>query len=169
MPEIILNIPCETYLAQWYVNDAGGSSPVKLRKNSPEQHLLRCLLASKSSAGPATAVKDPADSSLQVIIPYFKGMPPEIYNHISKKGEKVFIDTLRKRFDLQIFNDLAPVLHAVERRDELISAWMEAHGIEHLEKNWFAVEKRLKRMLDRLNTKNRVKNYRIRKNSEKLL
>lgn len=169
MPEITLNIPCETYLAQWYVNESGGSSPVKLRKNSPEQHLLRCLLASKSSAGSGKPGMADKASSLCIIIPYFKGMPPEIYNYISPNAEKVFIDTLRKRFDLQLFNDLAPVLHAVDRRDELISAWMEAHGIEPLEKNWFAVEKRLKRMLDRLNTKNRVKNYRSRKKTEKLL
>ena len=94
-------------------------------------------------------------------------MPPEIYNRLSERGQKVFIDTLRKRFDLQLFQDLAPVLNAVERRDELIWAWMEAHGIEPEEKNWFAVEKRLKRMIDRLNTKIRVRNYRALKKSQK--
>ena len=169
MSEITVKIPCENYLAQWYVCDSGGVSPVKVRKNSPEQHLLRCILASKSKAQTVDTDIDRTDSALEIIIPYFKGMPPEIYNYLSPRAKKVFVDTLRKRFDLQLFNDLSPVLNAVERRDELIWAWMEAHGIEHTETNYFAVEKRLKRMIDRLNTKIRVKNYRSKKLSKKIM
>lgn len=167
MPQITLSIPCDQYLAQWYIHDTGGASPVKLRKNSPEQHLLRCILSSKNTAPQPDLKNQSHASSLEIIIPYFKGMPPEIYNRLSERGQKVFIDTLRKRFDLQLFQDLAPVLNAVERRDELIWAWMEAHGIEPEERNWFAVEKRLKRMIDRLNTKIRVRNYRALKKSQK--
>lgn len=186
MPEITLKIPCEAYLAQWYINDSGGATPVKLRKNSPEQHLLRCLLVSKNSAAvmpqpdqrscgmdgqassPGGCGEEPEDPEvLEIIIPYFKGMSPEIYNHISPRAERIFTDTLRKRFDLRIFEDLAPVINAVDRRDELIWAWMEANGIEETETNWAAVEKRLRRMLDRLKTKIRVREWRKKRITEK--
>ena len=183
MPEITLKIPCEAYLAQWYVNESGGTSPVKLKKNSPEQHLLRCLLVSKNSVsvtppdntpeeGTATAGAGSADGAqhpciLEIIIPYFKGMPPEVYNHIRARGEKVFTDTLRKRFDLQLFEDVAPLLPAVDRKDELLWAWMEAHGIEATETNWAAVEKRLRRLIERMRTKVRVREFRKKRSEQK--
>lgn len=178
MPEITLSIPCEAYLSQWFLNDSGGSSPIRLRKFSPEHHLLRVLLVNKNlsdlsremSARPGSIVGQTQcahNPEIEIIIPSFKGMPPEIYNHITPRGEKLFTDILRKRFDLELFQDMIPVLQYAPRRDELIWAWMESHNIELTETNYLAIDKRLQRMLNRLRTRQRVADYRRRKKSQK--
>ncbi|MBD5273404.1 MAG: hypothetical protein HDS36_00855 [Bacteroides sp.] len=173
MPEITLSIPCEAYLSQWFLNDSGGAQPIRLRKFSPEHHLLRVLLVNKNlsnlSRNPAIVGQTECahNPKLEIIIPSFKGMPPEIYNHITPRGEKVFTDLLRKRFDLELFQDMIPVLQYAPRRDELIWAWMESHNIEPTETNYLAIDKRLQRMLNRLRTRQRVADYRRRKRSQK--
>ncbi|MDE6717871.1 MAG: hypothetical protein K2J70_06735 [Muribaculaceae bacterium] len=161
MPEITLSIPCEPYLAQWFRHDSGTEEIIELRKNSPESALLRVLLANKNSIPYIPPI--PKGDELKIRIPHFKGMPPEYFNRISPRGEKAFIDLIRQRFDLRLFSDLSPILHAAHRRDELIYAWMEANGIEDSETNWCAVDKRLRRMIDRLQTKIRVRKYRAAK------
>ena len=180
--QLTLTIPCETYLAQWFIHDSGGQDPVKLRKNSPEMHLLRVLLASKSSRiadqkrQPASAMSAEQErqpglpagpAGLRIIIPHFRGMPPDTYNYISPRAERIFTDLLRRRFDLRIFTDLVPVCEHVHRRDELILEWMELNGIEPEERHWFAVDKRLSRILDRMKATERVRRYRARKRSQK--
>lgn len=158
MPVITLKIGCEEYISQWYINEMGGASPVKIKKNSPEQHILRCMLINKAEADLSIA----PEFYIEIVIPEFKGMPSQYFNALSTRGQKAFIEILKKRFDLQLFSDLAEIIN-VGRKDETIWAWMDAHGIELTEKNWFAVSKRLKRMIDRINSNNRVKNFRSRK------
>ena len=94
-------------------------------------------------------------------------MPPDTYNYISPRAERIFTDLRRRRFDLRIFTDLVPVCEHVHRRDELILEWMELNGIEPEERHWFAVDKRLSRLLDRMKATERVRRSRARKRSQK--
>lgn len=157
MSDFTLSFQCEEYLRQWCIDDAGGCSPIRLRKNSPESNCLQFCLRPKSKAEPEPEIEG---TPLVVYIPSFRLRNPEVYNHITNVGRKAFISILRKRFDDQLWSDLHAIHNFGIRKDELIYAWMEAHGIEISEKNFCAVAKRLQRIRERVLTNQRVRNYR---------
>lgn len=164
MSEFTLSFQCEDYLRQWCINDAGGSSPVRLRKNSPESNLLRFCLRPKSKAEPEPEI---IGTPLIVYIPTFRHMNPEVYNNISSAGKKAFMKILKKRFDLQLWDDLNPIYSFGINKEDLIYAWMEAHGIEPTEKNFNSVAKRLQRIRERIQTNARVRKYRMERKKNK--
>ena len=157
MSEITLSFQCEDYLRQWFINDAGGSHPVRLRKNSPESSCLQFCLQPKSKAGKQPEIEG---TPLIVYIPEFRYKNPDDYNYISNTGRIAFIKILKQRFDLELWNDLHQFANFGIRKDELIYAWMESHEIEPTEKNFNAIAKRLQRMRERSLSRIRVRNFR---------
>lgn len=162
MSDITLSFQCEDYLRQWFINQNGGTSPVRLKKNTPESNCLQFALRSKSESDPVPEIKG---EPLVVFIPSFRFKNPKDFNHITATGRRCFISILRMRFDEQIWYDMHSVYDFGIRKDEMIYAWMESHGIDLTEKNYNAVAKRLQRLRERTLTKVRVRNFR--KNSKK--
>lgn len=157
MSDFTLSFQCEDYLRQWCIDDAGGSSPVRLRKNSPESNCLQFCLRPKSKAEPEPEI---IGIPLVIYIPTFRLKNPEVYNHITNVGRKAFISILKKRFDVQLWSDLHAIQNFGIPKEDLIYAWMDSHGIEPTEKNFCAVAKRLQRIRERVLNAERVRNYR---------
>lgn len=157
MPDITLSFSCDEYLRQWFIAENGGEIPVKLRKGSPESHLLEFCLRPKTKCSDQPT---PQDSDLKILIPSFRFKNPETWNAITETGRKAFIELLRRRFDLQLWQDIHTIDSLGLRTDELIYSWMESHGIEPTERNFNAIAKRLQRMRRRLQTRCRVKRFR---------
>lgn len=135
-------IEIDDYLRDWYVHENGGEIPVKPRRGSVESKVLESFLTPQPRG--VTPQCDTA-GMLAVQIPQFRVKPPETYNHLTRRGCKAFVDSIRNRFDAQLYNDLHTFGRITRRQDELIFAWMEANGIACTEKNWCAVAKRYQR------------------------
>ncbi len=157
MSDVTLSFKCDEYLRQWFINESGGEIPVRLRKGSPESHLLEFSLVPKSRC---QEEPEKTDDDLVVIIPSFRYKDPEYYNALTPTGRKAFVEILRKRFDLQLWQEFNGVSSLGLRKDELIYTWMETHGIDVSDRNYEAVSQRLKRLERRLRTKIRVRNFR---------
>lgn len=162
MSDITLSFQCEDYLRQWFIHINGGSSPVRLKKNTPESNCLQFALRSKSENISSPEIDG---IPLVVFIPCFRFKNPKDYNSITETGRKMFLSILRMRFDEQIWYDLHSIYNFGITKEDLIYTWMESHGIDPTEKNFNAVAKRLQRLRSRTLSKVRVRNFR--KNSKK--
>ena len=157
MSQVILYIPVEQYLRQWVIASNGGSSPVKLKKGSPEAHFLEISLQNKTQS---SGLLDYKHDALCILIPEFRHKPAQYYNYLSPTAVSAFIKILRRRFDYAIWKDLMNLTSFLRRQDEVVYAWMEANGIDVTETNYLAVTKRLQRLRDRLAASRRMKNQR---------
>ena len=163
MSDISIYIPLDNYIAQWFINEQGGETPVKLTRGSVESKILEVYLKKR----PEDALPDmPADGRLAIAIPSFRNRPPEIYNYLPQHAVRALVTCIRNRFDIQLWNDLHHFGKINRRQDELIYAWMEKHGIEMTETNWNAIANRYQRQRDiymhRLRAK---KSYNSKKNN----
>ena len=163
MSSISLSIPCEQYLKEWFIHDSGNMHPVSLRKGSPESHLLRVLLSSKSNAQSSSL---PSNEDLRIFIPEYRGMPTERFNHLGDAGKEAMIAIIRQRFDLRLFEDVGElIITGAAPKKDILWSWMERSGISLTETNYFAVEKRFDRLRRRLRVARRIRNMRQRKKS----
>ena len=154
MSSFLVYIRIEPYLRQWFVHDHDGKTPVELRRGSVESKVLEVYL----SPQPKDSVPDSGgEDTLAIRIPTFRHKPPETYNHLPKYAQAALINCIRNRFDVELWNDLHHFGRIWRRKDELIYAWMENHGIEMTEANWNAIAKRYQRQRDLYLTKERMK------------
>lgn len=138
-----LHIPLDPYLAQWFIHQCGGETPVSLPKGSIESKILEIYLTKR----PVDVKPDlGGEGQLAIYIPTCRNRPPEYYNHLPKHAKAALIESIRNRFDVDLWNDLHH-FGAIcrNRQDELIYAFMEKHGIEADETNWNAIAKRYQR------------------------
>jgi hypothetical protein len=102
---------------------------------------------------------------LAVVIPEFREKPSESFNYLPQRAENILLTTLRNRFDIQLFNDMLSLENLAKRQDQLIYAWMEAHGIDITETNWNAIAKRYQRQRKVYLNNQRQQKYRQNKKS----
>lgn len=143
MSQFLLYIPLEDYLSQWFINEQGGESPVRLTRGSVESKILEVYLMKRPND-----VEPDLDQTgkTSIIIPEFRNRPPEYYNYLPKYAVSSLQNVIRHRFDIALWKDLNGFGNIIRnRQDELIYAWMEKHGIEINEKNWNAIAKRYQR------------------------
>lgn len=151
---MLLYLDLDDYLAQWFVNDHGGEVPVRLRRGSVESKILEVYL----TALPEGEVPDMGgDGRVAVVIPSFRSRPPGVYNHLPRRARAALLNVIRERFDIALWSDLHVFGKIDRRRDELIYAWLEKHGIEATERNWCAVAKRYQRQRDMYMMRERAK------------
>lgn len=142
MADFYIYIPLESYLSQWFVNRHGGVNPVKLRRGCAESDILEVFLTQP----PSGYVPAPCpEGSVPVIIPAYKYKPAHVYNYLPPAAVDAFVHEVRKQFDVELWSDLFRFGNIGRRRDNLIYAWMEAHGIEATDRNWNAIAKRYQR------------------------
>lgn len=143
MSQFTIHIPMDDYLAQWFVNEQGGKLPVTLGYGSIESKILEVYLIKL----PHDVEPDfGGEGKVPVYIPTFRNRPAEVYNYLPKSAVAAFVDAVRHRFDIALWNDIHPFTKmGVQRIDELIYAFMEKHAIEMNESNWNAIAKRFQR------------------------
>ena len=137
MSQFTIHLDLEPYLAQWFIHEQGGEHPVTLTRGSDESDILELFLKPQPSAIPAR----PAPTDTQIFIPTFKHKDVRTYNYLPPRATLALKKTIRTRFVIQLWNDLYKFENIGKRNDELIYAWMEAHGIELNETNWCAISK----------------------------
>lgn len=138
MNQFCVHITLEPWLAQWFVNENGGETPVVVPRLSVEHRIFDVFLTTL----PAAAQPDrPGDNTVAVVVPVFKHRPVERYNYLPHKAKVEMRNCIRNRFIIQLWNDLHHFGHIGKRRDTLIYAWMEQNGIELTDTNWNAIAK----------------------------
>lgn len=143
---VYLTVP--EYLAQWMKHTFG--NPVVLIKESPESRILNELLVKL----PANAKPDTGEgSNVSIVIPYFKGKNPEVYNYLHNTGKDALIESFCTLFDKNLWIEVSDLNNGHVKRKKLIYAFMEKHGIDI--DHWDTVAQRF----HRLNQK-----YKFRKN-----
>jgi hypothetical protein len=137
MSQFTINIELEPYLAQWFIHENGREHPVSLRRGSAESDILELFLQPQPDATPLR----PASTDTLIYIPTFKHKDVRTYNYLPPRARTALKQTIRTRFVIELWQDLHRFENIGKRNDELIYAWMEAHGIECNETNWCAISK----------------------------
>ena len=144
MSEVLIHLKLDNYLAQWLINESGGV-PVVFKKHSVENDILYCNLKER----PLFGRKDkPGEGKLPIALPYFKDRDPRKYCFLSKPARLALAECIRSRFVLELWKDLHRFGNIGKRKQDLIWAWMDAHGIEMTETNWNTIAKIYKRKRD---------------------
>lgn len=149
MNDYYIFLPLDDYLRQWFVHQHGEQEPVRLVRGSVEAKRLRLLL----DARPREVAPDllaNAGGRCPVVIPSFPTRDPRQFNYVSPAGITLLCDTIRDRFDCQLFEWMSKTHIHFQRIDNLLYAWMELNGIAPTETNWNAVAKRYQRLRGRL-------------------
>lgn len=135
---ICINIELEPYLRQWYIHENGGTVPVVPDKYSVEHRIFDAFLTTL----PPNALPDVATpDTVAIRIPEMKARPTRVYNYLPLSARRELKNCIRNRFIIELWNDLHHFGHIGKRRDDLIFAWMECHGIDRTETNWNAIAK----------------------------
>lgn len=144
MSEVLIHLKLDNYLAQWLINESGGV-PVVFKKHSVENDILCCNLKER----PLFGRKDkPGEGKLPIALPYFKDRDPRKYCFLSKPARLALTECIRSRFVMELWKDLHRFGNIGKRKQDLIWAWMDAHGIEMTETNWNTIAKIYKRKRD---------------------
>lgn len=160
--KILLYLPLDPYLRQWFINEHGGETPVKLQRGSVESKILEVYLMKRPDSIPPDL---DGDGKVPIVIPEFRNRPPEIYNHLPKFALSSLQNIIRNRFDISLWKDLHDFGKITKRQDNLIYAWMESHGIEINETNWNVIAKRYQRQRNVYLSRDRSKKkYLLKKN-----
>ena len=165
MSQITVHIPMEDYLAQWFIHERGGTVPVSLGYGSVESKILETYLIKRPhDVGPDFG----GEGKVAVYIPTFRNRPAEVYNYLPKAAAQVFANSIRHRLDIELWNAVHPFEKmGLQRIDELIYAFMEAHGIKFDESNWNALAKRFQRQRKLYQLRERQKQFRLKKVAKK--
>lgn len=142
MSEYCVYVPMEAYLAQWYRHECGGTDPVVPPRGSIEGIHLEVFLQRLPNGEQPHMCRE---GEVAVALPYSKVKDPRVYNHLSRPAINAFVQIVRNRFDLALWNALNRFGYIGRRQADLIYAWMEANGIENTETNWNAIAKRYQR------------------------
>lgn len=128
----------EPYLREWLTFDSGYTSPIHFKKLSIENRILETFLI----ALPPNATPDVATpTSVAIAIPYFKHHDPATYNYLPTKAKMELKNCIRNRFLIDLWNSLHQFGHIGKRKDLLVMAWMESHGIEVNDTNFNTIIK----------------------------
>ena len=138
MSEICLHLELEPYLRQWLVHENEGTLPLSFPKLSTENRILEVYLITL----PPNARPDmPGESTIPIEIPSFRYKPPQHYNYLPVGAKRELKKCIRNRFIIALWNDLQHFGFIGKRKDHLIYAWMENHGIEVNDTNYNTIAK----------------------------
>ncbi|MBR3650700.1 MAG: hypothetical protein IKN52_10650, partial [Victivallales bacterium] len=92
----------------------------------------------------------PQDATIAIVIPSFPYKPVEYYNYVPRIGLEHLADTIRNRFQVELFDDIheARRITPKTRIDLLVQAWMEDHCIEDDDTNFRTLLKIYQRRRD---------------------
>lgn len=156
MKEVCVYIKLDEYLAQWFIHEQGGSHPVKLLRNSIENAMLEHYLQ-KLPEGQTPNLN--IEGKVAILIPEYRYKDADSFNYLPPMAEQAIKRCIQNRFDICMWNSIHKFSSIFHRKDELIYAFMEKHGIELSGKNWDAIAKRYQRKRDYyLMNKSRKKN-----------
>ena len=137
MSDIVIYVKLDPYLAQWLRHEHGGN-PVKFPKNSTEYDIIELGLIPKPYLA---ATVGPGDNRVAIALPFFKNKDVRYHNFLPRKAQNALAQCIRTRFVVALWKDLYKFGYIGKRKQDLIWAWMEAHGIEATDTNWNTIAK----------------------------
>ena len=137
MSEIIIYLQLDPYLAQWLTHEYEDGI-VEFPKNSTENDILQMGLTTKPHFA---APNEPGDNKVPIAVPYFKNKNVRYNNYLPHRARRQLASCIRSRFVIALWTDLYKFGYIGKRKQDLIWAWMEAHGIELTDTNWNAIAK----------------------------
>ena len=155
----ILYLHLDDYLAQWFINEHGGVSPVELIRGSIEWNILEQFLISPPHNAVVTTEAENQDA-VKIVLPSFRNKDTRFFNYLPKSAQYLLANCIRNRFDIDLWNSIHKFDSVMQRQDQLILAYMESHGIEINDKNWAAIAKRYQRKRKLYIQNERVKKFR---------
>lgn len=137
MSEIVIHLQLEPYLAQWLIN-AHDSLPVEFPRNSAENDILEIYLI---RTPPFPAPNEPGENTVPIAVPFFKSKDVRGKKYLPLAARNTLKRCIRNRFIIQLWSDLFRFGYIGKQKQDLIWAWMDAHGIEATETNWNTIAK----------------------------
>ena len=137
MSDLIIYLRLDPYLAQWLNHEHGGEVVV-FPKNSMENDILELGLM-KPPIFPAR--NEPGENKVPIGVPCFKNKNVRYNYYLSHKSRRALAHCIRSRFVVALWQDLYKFGYIGRRKQDLIWAWMETHGIEATDKNWNTIAK----------------------------
>lgn len=137
MSEIIIYLKLDPYLAQWLAHEHGGNV-VEFPKNSTENDILELGLMRPPYFASAN---EPGKDKVPIGVPWFKSKNVRFNNYLSARSRRALAQCIRTRFVVALWKDLYKFGYIGKRKQDLIWAWMETHGIEATETNWNTIAK----------------------------
>ena len=151
--DLTIWLDMEPYLRQWFIHEQGGEVPVRLKKGSPDSNIIYTFLQVPPKGEPKDVERD---GTVAIVIPCYKYKNIKYCNYLSPHAREMLHYEIRNRFLVELWEDLHKFGNIGKQKMELIYAWMESHGIEATETNYFAVQK----IYQRLRDNQRLKNWR---------
>ena len=137
MSEFIIYLKLDPYLAQWIVHEYGGT-PVVFPKNSTENDIIELGLMKKPFLA---APNEPGENKIPLALPHFKSKNVRYNNYLSYKSRRALGQCIRSRFVMALWKDLYKFGYIGKKKQDLIWAWMETHGIEATDTNFNTIAK----------------------------
>lgn len=170
--EIFLNLP--PYLKEWFIFQCcgvcwlpGDPEPVlDLPRGGIESNILQTMLRAPR-VGESPMIRCP-EGWTRVRVPVFRGVDLASRNYLSDKVRYLIENSIRSRFDIDLWELIRSHKFRVDLFKDLLSAWMESRGIEDDETNWMAVDKRARRLWTRHSAIERQRAHRNKKKSVKI-
>lgn len=128
----------EPYLQQWLIHENGDKLPVVFPKLSVENRILQTFLIKPPSKAQADF---PNPGTLPIGIPHFRHTNPAVYNYLPIAAKHELRNCIRNRFIIQLWSELHRFGYIGKRKDHLIEAWMQRHGIEVNDTNFNTIVK----------------------------
>ena len=133
---LIINLALEPYLAQWLRYRF--STPIEFPRNSAENDILEIYLTKP----PIFASNNsPGENRVPILVPWFKTKNIRFNTFLSSASRRLLAQCIRKRFVIELWNDLHRFGNIGKKNQDVIWAWMEAHGIESTDTNWNTIAK----------------------------
>ena len=137
MSDIVIYLKLDPYLAQW-LKHKHGSEPVIFPRNSVENDVLEMGLTLKPRL---FTPNEPGENVVPIAVPYFKSKDVRDNCYLPLSARRALARCIRSRFVIDLWTDLYKFGNIGRRNQDLIWAWMEAHGIEATETNWNTITK----------------------------
>ena len=137
MSDLIIYLRLDPYLAQWLNHEHGGETVV-FPKNSTEYDIIELGLMKKPVFSSPNV---PGENKVPIGVPFFKNKNVRYNNYLAAKSRRALAQCIRARFVTALWQDLYKFGYIGKRKQDLIWAWMETHGIEATDTNWNTIAK----------------------------
>lgn len=125
MSDFVIYVHLEKHLHQWLTFTLG--NPVRFPAYSNENAVIRTFTI-KTPAGYTPS--DNRSGKTAIVIPDSNSKPPEIYNHLGRKGQVALREAVKDLFLRSLWSEVSPLSTSKIRLNALIAAWCESKGID---------------------------------------
>ena len=124
MSDFVIYVKLPKYLHEWVTNRLG--DPVVFPYRAPQNCVIRTYT---QKLPPGMRPETAAEGLTAVSIPDSIAKPPEVYNHVAKRGKEAVAESIKDLFLRELWSDITPMVKSNLGLNRLIGAWCELHGI----------------------------------------